>query len=87
MAVADAYDAMLNDRPHRPARARPEVVAEMTRLAYLSDIIYVPLPYQKQLLSIGDIALDLGAFLLIFFGMKKVPGRDYYKFTSVNRKL
>lgn len=58
-----------------------------TRLRYLADLIYVPLPYQKNLLSFGDIALDLGAFLLIFFGMKTSRPGDYYKFTYVNRKL
>lgn len=63
------------------------LIGPVTRLKYLADFIYVPLPYQKSLLSFGDIAMDLGAFLLIFFGMKIPRSRDYYKFTYVNRKL
>lgn len=58
-----------------------------TRLKYLADLIYVPLPYQKSLLSFGDVAMDLGVLVLIFFGMKIPRSRDYYKFTYVNRKL
>lgn len=57
-----------------------------TRLKYLADIIYLPLPYQKILLSFGDIVIDIGVFLLIFLGMKNTD-RDLYKFTYVNRKL
>lgn len=63
------------------------IIGPETRLKYLADIIYLPLPYQKSLLSFGDIAMDLGAFLLIFLGMKTPRGKDYYKFTYVNRKL
>ncbi len=33
LTIVDAYDAMLNDRPHRPARAQEEVLLEMTRLS------------------------------------------------------
>jgi len=63
------------------------VIGPATKLKYLSDLIYVPLPYQKQLLSFGDVAMDLGVFLLIFIGMKPGRRQDYFKFTYVNRKL
>ncbi len=58
-----------------------------TLLKFLGDIIYIPLPYQKQLLSFGAIILDVGAFFMIFRGMKPSRSRECFKFTYVNRKL
>ncbi len=46
------------------------LITEGTRLGFLADIFYVSLPYQKQLISIGDIIINVGILVLIIRGMK-----------------
>jgi len=46
------------------------LMTEGTRLGFLADIFYVSLPYQKQLISIGDIIINVGILVLIIRGMK-----------------
>ncbi len=41
-----------------------------TRLSFLADIIYVVLPYQHQLLSIGDVIINVGVLVLVIKGMR-----------------
>jgi hypothetical protein len=45
---------------------------ENTRMKYLADIFYIVYFNQKQLISIGDIIIDMGAFVLVFMGMRRV---------------
>ena len=39
-------------------------------LLFLGDVIYIPIPILKGFLSIGDILISIGMFLLILFVMK-----------------
>lgn len=41
------------------------LITEATKLKFLADILYVPLPYQNQLLSIGDLVIDAGILAAI----------------------
>jgi len=41
-----------------------------TTLAFLADIFYIKLPYQHQLISIGDILLNAGVLALIVKGIR-----------------
>ncbi len=61
------------------------LITETTRLRYLADIIYCPLPYQNQMLSVGDVVIDIGAFYLVVKAMKS--GAGYYKIGVIDRKL
>ena len=42
-----------------------------TKLGFLADIFYISLPYQKQLISMGDIIINVGLVILVILGMKK----------------
>lgn len=42
-----------------------------TRVKFLADIFHIRYFNQNQLISIGDIIIDIGAFLLVFMGMKR----------------
>lgn len=54
------------------------LVTENTRFYYLSDIISIPKPYPfPKIISIGDIIIGIGIFILIQFYMK-------YDFKPVN---
>ncbi len=55
LAIADAYDAMTNDRPHRKALSHREAVAELTRCAGTQfDPVLVPV-FIRMLEEGGDI--------------------------------
>ncbi|ADG83604.1 DUF5317 domain-containing protein [Thermincola potens] len=61
------------------------LISDSTKLKWLADQIFCPLPYQNELISIGDIVIDIGAFYLIINAMKNKG--DYIKFTHINGKL
>ena len=42
-----------------------------TKLGFLADIFYISLPYQHQLISMGDIIINVGLLILVIMGMKK----------------
>lgn len=42
-----------------------------TKLKFLTDTIYINYLNYKQLISLGDVVIDAGAFGLIFAGMRK----------------
>lgn len=42
-----------------------------TKMKFLADIFYIAYFNQKQMISIGDIIMDIGAFLLVILGMRK----------------
>ena len=46
------------------------LLTETTRLGFLGDVIYLPLPYENQLISIGDIVIDIGLVGFILRGMR-----------------
>ncbi|MDT3699118.1 MAG: DUF5317 domain-containing protein [Thermincola sp.] len=48
------------------------LITENTSLKFLADIFYVGYLNQNQLISIGDIVIDIGAFLLVFRGTRRV---------------
>lgn len=41
------------------------LITEATRLKFLADTLYFPLPYQNQLLSVGDLVIDAGILAAI----------------------
>ena len=41
-----------------------------TKLGFLADVIFLPLPYYPQLVSLGDLVINLGLLFLIIKGMK-----------------
>ncbi|PKM82348.1 MAG: hypothetical protein CVU89_04930 [Firmicutes bacterium HGW-Firmicutes-14] len=47
------------------------LMTEGTRLAFLADIFHITLPYQEQLISLGDIIINIGVLILIILGMKR----------------
>lgn len=59
------------------------LMGEGTKLAWLGDQIYCPLPYAKQMISVGDLVIDIGAFFMVFVTVKK--GGSNFKFTYINR--
>ncbi|MHB9094992.1 MAG: DUF5317 domain-containing protein [Eubacteriales bacterium] len=42
-----------------------------TRLGFLADRIYISFLNQNQLVSLGDIVIDLGVLILVILGMRK----------------
>lgn len=40
-----------------------------TRLNFLADILFVPLPYQPQVLSLGDLVIDAGIMVILITAM------------------
>lgn len=59
------------------------LLLENTRLGFLGDILYVSLPYQKQLISVGDLVIDVGLLIFIIQGMKGYPANvRHYNTTS-----
>ena len=51
------------------------LMTDDTYLAFLADIFYIRLPYQHQLISIGDILINAGVVALIIKGVKGIKGR------------
>lgn len=49
------------------------LITESTRLKFLADILYIPLPYQNQLLSVGDLVIDAGIIVAILWALGKHP--------------
>lgn len=48
-----------------------------THLGFLADRFYLAIPgLQKQVFSVGDIAIDVGCFLLVYKTMKTVNCKD-----------
>ncbi|HZK55188.1 MAG TPA: DUF5317 domain-containing protein [Desulfosporosinus sp.] len=48
------------------------LMTSITRLSFLADVFYLDIPLlQKQVFSVGDILLDIGAFLLVIETMKR----------------
>lgn len=59
-----------------------------TKLSFLGDIIYIPPPYPlAQLVSVGDIFISIGVFLLIQNKLMNVNPRQPYKFIQFQRKF
>lgn len=51
------------------------LMLDETRLKFLADIFHISLPYQSQLISIGDIVINAGVLVLVLTGMKR-SGRE-----------
>lgn len=47
------------------------LITDATRLKFLADILYIPLPYQNQLLSVGDLVIDAGILAAIIGAIGK----------------
>ena len=61
IGVADAYDAMSNDRPYRPALTRDEIMTEFKRF---SGVQFDPLVTKEFLLILESVIEDLDLSLL-----------------------
>lgn len=48
-----------------------QLITESTRFQFLADKMYVVLPYQHQLISIGDIFINVGLLILVIWGMRE----------------
>jgi hypothetical protein len=46
-----------------------EEMTDATRLAFLGDVLPVPIPYLNSVLSLGDVILLAGAAMLVYDGM------------------
>lgn len=42
-----------------------------THLKFLADIFYLAVPYQNQLISVGDVVINAGSIVLLVKGMEK----------------
>ncbi len=49
------------------------LMTDSTRLRFLADILYIPVPYDPQVLSVGDIVIDVGIFAIIISAMGRRP--------------
>jgi hypothetical protein len=48
------------------------LMTSMTHMSFLADRFYLDIPIlQKQVFSVGDIAIDIGCFLLVYKTMKR----------------
>lgn len=44
-----------------------------TRVQFLTDILFIPVPYEPQVLSLGDIVIDAGIFVILVRAMSGSP--------------
>jgi len=78
MPVDTTYLSVAGTEALRAGEGIHGLMSETTKLSFLADIIYLDIPgLSKQFLSIGDILIDIGAFMLIFEGMTAPPSEDY----------
>lgn len=49
------------------------LLTETTRVQYLADILFVPVPYEPQILSLGDLVIDAGILVVLISALKRSP--------------
>lgn len=78
MPVDPGYLSVASAEALRAGQGLHGLLSESTQLSFLADIIYLDIPgLNKQYLSIGDILIDIGAFMVVFDGMTTRSAEGY----------
>lgn len=83
LEAATVLDPMYAEALKQSLYGKHTAIVESTRLAFLGDIIPLSAPYPKeQVISIGDVIMNVGAFIFIQYLMV-----DFSKNESTNHKV
>lgn len=83
LSAASVLDSGYLDALKNGLYAKHQILTHSTRLGFLGDIIPLSKPYPRtQIISIGDVVMNIGAFQFIQYLMLKNPTKKNHNATT-----